>query len=131
MSNPQRRRWMVAGVLVLVAIIAILSGHTPPNPVATTQPVPPATTRAATQPGSYFIGGNVQRPGAYSMEKSTTLRQLVVAAGLENGQQSEGAVVVRRDGHETGEMIRAELGPLMREKVGDVPLVPGDSVFVR
>ncbi len=128
-------RLAVGLILVLVAIGVLVLLLPPDTTSSTTTTITPsalpATTRATTQPGTYFIGGRVQRPGAYDMEKAITLRQLIVTAGLDDETKSAGTAIISRNGAEQGEIIAVELGPLFRDKTGDVQLVPNDNIIVR
>ncbi len=124
--------WGVAGAVILIAVVVLLRPWETAPRAATTQPLLPATTQATTQPGTYFIGGFVERPGTYSMDKPITLRQLILVGGLSGDDKKyEGTAVITREGPDQGEMISVDVGPLIRQNTGDVLLVPNDKVIVR
>jgi protein involved in polysaccharide export with SLBB domain len=88
------------------------------------------TAAAATQGATYFVVGGVARPGAYTLGGATPkVRQALNAAGVVAHDAGAYALIVRRSGADE-EMIKVELGPLLRDGTGDEPLRPGDQVFV-
>jgi polysaccharide export outer membrane protein len=89
----------------------------------------------------YYIGGEVERGGVYSMKDRTiTLRQAVISAGMLTGAKDpnelknhpHSASIVRKvdDRHETF-LPDVSLADLFDGKTPDVILKPGDQIMVR
>lgn len=71
----------------------------------------------------FYIYGEVQRPGAYRLERSMTVMQgLAIGGGLTTRGSEKGLRVHRRDGSGKLQVISAQL---------DSPLQPDDVIFVR
>lgn len=85
--------------------------------------------------GEYFMGGHVQRPGAYSLtQRQLTLKQAIISAGmLDPLGVPERAYLVRRVqvGGEVAEVfVRMDLAMIFAGQSPDVFLKPYDQVLV-
>ena len=85
-----------------------------------------------TSGGTYFVGGAVQRPGAYTMSgQPVTVRQAVVAAGgpdIRHGARAY--VTIHRRHADEEEVIKVNLRPLLESGVNDEALWPNDTVML-
>jgi hypothetical protein len=81
--------------------------------------------------GPYFVGGFVDRPGAYSISGSpVSLRQALSQAGPQGGGGNGAFVTITRNLSGESELIKVDLGPLLRDGTGDEWLQPYDQVLV-
>jgi hypothetical protein len=145
MGPPRRRilgcRAAFSAVFSTVAMTAVgCSGSAPgsekPAPPPSVAPSPPPTPAIErTNPavdGQAYIGGHVERPGAYPLSagRPLTLRAVLSAAGADYQRPGGFEVeLVRRgaDGRET----YYELGEASyRSATGDTPLQPDDQVYL-
>jgi protein involved in polysaccharide export with SLBB domain/beta-lactamase regulating signal transducer with metallopeptidase domain len=83
--------------------------------------------------GEYYVGGDVEHPGAYSViRRRITLRQAIVAAGISKEVPPGTTVRVLRRTSEGPDVIERDAAPLLsEEKKGDLPLRPDDQIMVR
>ncbi|MFC5409145.1 SLBB domain-containing protein [Larkinella bovis] len=78
-----------------------------------------------------MISGAVFRPGAYALQKSPTLRQLIqTAEGLREDAFLNRAIIRRLRDNLDPEIIAVDLGKLMRGEAGDMVLQREDVVTV-
>jgi protein involved in polysaccharide export with SLBB domain len=85
------------------------------------------------QVGEYYIGGYVQRPGAYSLTaREVTLKQAIIAAGsLDPGLTNAFLSVERKESGRAFPLLRnASFQDLLSGKQPDVILRPNDEVMV-
>ena len=133
--GPDRRRrvTLIAAATFFVAAGAALyftlTGSGPPR----------ATGFPATGPGqfagTYFVGGHVKRPGAYTPGGApVTVRQaILMAGGADDSMGPRSFVIVyRRLPGDAGEVevIKINLRPLLDAGVNDETLWPNDQVIV-
>jgi protein involved in polysaccharide export with SLBB domain len=137
MPSPIRRertRLTIAAVFFVAACVAMYLTLTPrpqkrPGGVAATP---------STQPGTYYVGGNVKRPGAYTSNggTTTTVRQALIAAGGAddlNGARSFVTIHRRHLGEADEiqmELVKINLRPLLEQGVNDEPVWPNDQIMV-
>ncbi len=115
----------VAAAAVVLYLAAVKSVPAPATRFPATQP-------AASSGGTYFLGGRVQRPGAYTMAgQPASIRQAILAAGGADGPLGPRAyVTVHRKHPGEEEIIKVNLRPLLEGGVNDEALWPNDSVMV-
>ncbi len=82
--------------------------------------------------GKIFVLGNVRRPGAFSVQETSTmtvLKAVALAEGLLplSGKQ---AVIFRREGSAAKNEISVPLGKIMDSKADDEPLQANDILYV-
>ncbi len=79
---------------------------------------------------SFFVQGEVRKPGAYGLEKDTTaLEALTVAGGLTDRAAPAGGAILRRRSDGTQERIPLDLSGA-DARARDLVLVDGDTVVV-
>ena len=100
-------------------------------------PTPAETTLAGLPPGRWdpqpyvFVMGEVNRPGRYVMIGPTTLVQLLAGAGGFTSLANRSNVDVRRHAYDGRKVsVRVSVGDIEEGKTPDLPLYPGDIVFV-
>jgi polysaccharide export outer membrane protein len=78
-----------------------------------------------------YVTGHVPKPGAFALVKGLTAVQAITQAGglLENANAGE-AVVLRRKGEAAPEVVRLALQGVLEQGQADVPLQPGDVIYV-
>jgi hypothetical protein len=83
--------------------------------------------------GTYYLGGHVARPGAYSMsERGVRLRQALISAGLLEGRPPDEEIQLIRRSGEGEEYFRLRLDEVMEagSPNGSAPLHDGDQLLV-
>jgi len=130
----ERTRLTIAAVFFLAACVAMYLTLAPrPQRQAGSGAATPST-----QPGTYFVGGNVIRPGAYSSNggKTITIRQAIVAAGGADDPIGSHSFVTVHRRHQTGsdetqlELIKINLRPLLDGGINDEAVWPNDQITV-
>lgn len=133
MPNPRKRLTIAAVFFVAACAVMYLTLSLRPQKQTGGGAVTPST-----QPGTYYVGGNVIRPGAYASKGGTTItvRQAVVAAGgadEPNGARSFVTIHRRHPGEGDEvqlELIKINLRPLLEQGVNDEPVWPNDQINV-
>lgn len=73
-----------------------------------------------------FVDGQVQKPGVISFRQGMTLTEAIIQAGSALGTaRLRGAYITRK-----GERINVNLRRIQRAKDADVPLQPGDRIYI-
>lgn len=75
-----------------------------------------------------YLFGEVQKPGVYQLAEGKTLMQLVIEAEGFTRKAAKNRVYILRKGEE--ERIRVDVDEIMKNPDQDIPLVPGDVVYV-
>jgi polysaccharide export outer membrane protein len=92
----------------------------------------PGDTVVISRAGVIYVVGSVGKPSGFTMENNdhlTVLEAIALAGGTNPAASLNGAKIIRRS--ETGiEEIQTPLKPILTAKAQDVPLKPGDILFV-
>ena len=82
--------------------------------------------------GEYYMGGNIARPGPYSLTaRNITLKEAVISAGMFSPIAIPGRTeIVRRIGQNKEVVVRLDLDQVMGMQQPDIFLKPYDEVFV-
>lgn len=75
-----------------------------------------------------YIFGEVQKPGVYQLKKGKTLMELIIEAEGVTRKAAKGRVYILRRGK--AERIRVDLDEIIKNSKKDVPLQPGDVIYV-
>jgi protein involved in polysaccharide export with SLBB domain len=117
--------------LIPVWVFAILSGCQGTVTPESARPMPAieATTRQAV--GVFYIGGRVERPGAYPLTGETiTLRQALSDAGPTTKATADlRVVIIRRVAHHGDYQYYMSATSIVNSSIGEIPLQPNDSVM--
>ena len=83
------------------------------------------------QTNTIYVYGGVNRPGAYSVDPGGVKLSAAIgqAGGLKPGAHNR-ADVLRVDDHGVTHKISVMIQPILDHDATDVPLKPGDRVFV-
>lgn len=73
-----------------------------------------------------FVDGQVQKPGAISFRQGMTLTEAIIQAGSALGTARLRGAYITRD----GKRIDVNLKRVQRAKDPDVPLLPGDRIYI-
>jgi polysaccharide export outer membrane protein len=76
------------------------------------------------------ILGEVQKPGSISIQPGMTLLRAIALAGGFNAMARKGAVSLRRRTARGTEVVPIDVEAILDNKIPDVPLQAGDSVFI-
>jgi protein involved in polysaccharide export with SLBB domain/beta-lactamase regulating signal transducer with metallopeptidase domain len=81
--------------------------------------------------GEYYMGGQVDHPGAYSIVKRiVTLRQAVVSAGVPKDLPAGAKLRVVRRTSDGEQIIERDAQPLLKDGTGDLPMRPEDQAML-
>lgn len=138
MASDAKRRVKLLGAAAFVvaagAALYLAFSYPVRTPLGGFPATQPGTARPA---GTYFVGGRVKRPGAYSSGgMPVTVRQaILLAGGADEGIGRRSFVTIhRRHPSESDvtelELIKIDLRPLLEEGVKDEVLWPNDQVLV-
>ena len=75
-----------------------------------------------------YLFGEVQKPGVYQLKKGRTLMELIIEAEGVTRKAAKGRVYILRRGK--SERIKIDLDDIIRNSRKDVPLQPGDMIYV-
>jgi protein involved in polysaccharide export with SLBB domain len=75
-----------------------------------------------------YLFGEVQKPGVYQLKKGKTLMELVIEAEGVTRKAAKGRVYILRRGK--AERIKVDLDEIIKNSKMDVPLQPGDVIYV-
>ena len=78
-----------------------------------------------------YVGGQVRRPGAYPIAgRRGALESILLAGGFENEARVDEVVLIRRSPTDRPMLRTLNLKDFLQTGAGEVPLFPGDIVFV-
>ncbi|MFN0083858.1 MAG: polysaccharide biosynthesis/export family protein [Blastocatellia bacterium] len=80
----------------------------------------------------FFVSGEVQAPGSFSLKEGTTLRQAIsLAQGLTFKARAGQSVIFREDA-DTGKRkeIRLDISAVMNGKAEDIPILANDVIII-
>ena len=130
MAKPNRRRGRRVDALLLLLLVGVIGwkvwGGRPRQTVSVINP-------AVLMVGEYYLGGDVPRPGAYTVVgRSVSLRQALVAAqlGPQQAKQVDFITIFRRTGKDDEEFIKVDPAALFERGEGNEPLQPDDQVTI-
>lgn len=92
----------------------------------------PGDTIVVSRAGVVYVVGNVAKPSGFTMENNdhlTVLEAIALAGGTGPGASLNSAKILRRSNGDM-EQIETPLKPIFSAKSEDVPLRPGDILFV-
>lgn len=80
----------------------------------------------------FFIAGEVQKPGSFTVREGTTLRQAVSLAQGTNFKADTKRGIIFREEAGTGKKkeINVDLAAVMSGKQDDIPILPNDIVYI-
>ena len=75
-----------------------------------------------------YLFGEVQKPGVYQLAQGKTLMQLIIEAEGFTRKAARNRVYILRKGED--ERIKADVEEIIKDPEKDIPLSPGDVVYV-
>lgn len=75
-----------------------------------------------------YLFGEVQKPGVYQLKKGKTLMELIIEAEGVTRKAAKGRVYILRRGK--SERIKIDLDEIIKNSRRDVPLQPGDMIYI-
>src|SRR5688500_20399470 len=79
----------------------------------------------------FFVAGEVNAPGEFSLKDGTTLRQAIsMAQGMKFEAATSRGIIFRDDPSGKREEMRIDIGAVMNGKKQDVAIVPNDIIIV-
>lgn len=110
-----------------INIAGMLKGN-----LATNVSVQPGDMVSVPAADTFYVAGEVNAPGPFSLKQGTTLRQAISLAQGVKFEGSKGNTVIFRENPMTGkrEEIRVDLGDIMNGKKEDVAILANDIIIV-
>ncbi len=79
----------------------------------------------------FFVAGEVNAPGEFSLKEGTTLRQAIsMAQGMKFEAATSRGIIFRDDASGKREEMRIDIGAVMNGKKQDVAIMPNDIIIV-
>jgi polysaccharide biosynthesis/export protein len=78
----------------------------------------------------YYVQGQVTHPGQFTLDQSLSLTQVIPIAGGFTQWADEGNIVILRTVGDKRQRINVDYKKILKGKVEDVPIKPGDTIIV-
>jgi polysaccharide export outer membrane protein len=79
----------------------------------------------------FFVAGEVNAPGPFSLKEGTTLRQAIsMAQGMKFEAASSRGIIFRDDASGKRQEMRIDIGAVMNGKKEDIAILPNDIIIV-